>query len=259
MKKIEMLHMLENKQIADRIYSMKLHSPGLCSRSMPGQFFHIRCGEDNFPLLRRPISLSYTLPGESCIVLVYRVEGQGTAYLAAQKPGSMVDVMGPLGRGFTVDDGYKKVAIVGGGMGIAPLVELAGKYRNRAKVFAGYAGSTFLIEQLQKRSHSVKVASEDGSAGYRGYVTDLLAQYLEQAAPQMVYCCGPRPMMKKVAHICRQHSIGCQVSLEERMACGVGACLGCSCAIIGEDGSREYARVCKDGPVFTGEEVCWDE
>ncbi len=259
MKQHEMLRVVDNKPVADDVYSMKLYSPGLIGRASPGQFFHIRCRGDRFPLLRRPISLSHTLRDEGCIVIVYRVAGQGTRYLSGRRPGDLLDVLGPLGRGFEVQKSCKNAAIVGGGIGLAPLVELSGIYGERAAVFAGFKDQPFLLDEFQKRSCDVRVSSENGRVGHRGFVTDLVTEYLTRRRPDIIFGCGPRPMLKELAGIARENSIPCQVSLEERMACGVGACLGCSCATTDKDGGRKYSRVCKDGPVFWSEEVCWDE
>lgn len=259
MKQLGMLQVLENKPIAEGVYSLKLYSPELCSRVQPGQFFHIRCGGDKFALLRRPISLSYTLQQKDSIVLVYRIVGQGTRYLSTRRPGSQLDVLGPLGRGFEVNAQHKEVTIVGGGIGLAPLVELLGIYGKKAVVFAGFESQTFLLDQLYKRTPHIEIATEDGNRGYKGFVTDPFMRHIKKQQPDIVFACGPRPMLKEVAKICREALVRCQVSLEERMACGVGACLGCSCAVKDWDGSRQYARVCKDGPVFWSEEVYWDE
>lgn len=258
MKAVKMLQIIENTEIAGNIFRIKLYSPEFCSAAKPGQFFHIRCGGDKFPLLRRPISLSYRVPEEGCIVLVYRVEGQGTAYLSGLKPGDSLDVMGPLGNGFHVGENYSRVVLVGGGMGIAPLVELARVYGKRATAFLGYRDMTFLLEKFQERAGGIYVSTESGVSGYKGFVTDLFIQKLEYERPDIVYCCGPRPMMKKVTDICLSRGIRCQVSLEERMGCGIGACLVCSCATRDGEGGKTYSRVCKDGPVFWSEEVLMD-
>lgn len=259
MKKPNKLSVIENKPIARGVYSLKLYAPGLYEKVLPGQFFHIRCGGDKFPLLRRPISLSYTQKEEGFIVLVYRVTGQGTKFLSSLRLGDLLDVLGPLGNGFEVKADHQRVALVGGGIGIAPLVELAGIYCERAVVFAGFADEPFLLEELNRRSSDVSIATEDGRTGYRGFVTDLLMQHLKEQRPSIIFACGPRQMLKRVAQIAGDNSVSCQVSLEQRMACGVGACLGCSCAVKDRNGARKYARVCKDGPVFWSEEVCWDE
>jgi len=258
-KFVKMLEIIENEKITDNILRMKLYSPEFCCTVQAGQFFYINCGGDKFPLLRRPISLAYLLPREEYIVLVYRVEGQGTTYLSRLKTGEKLDVMGPLGRGFHIDESYRKIAVVGGGMGIAPLVELAGIYREKTMAFLGYCDTPFLLEEIRERIGNVFVSSESGCTGYKGYVTDLLPEQLEKERPDVVYCCGPRPMMKKVLQICRDQGIRCQVSLEERMGCGIGACLVCSCAARDEEGNKTYLRVCKDGPVFWGEEVLLDD
>ncbi len=259
MKSVRMLPVTENIEIAEGIFSMKLYSPEFAARVKPGQFFHIRCGGEKFPLLRRPISLAFTMPEEESFVMVYRVEGQGTAYLSGLEQGDRLDVMGPLGRGFHVDRGLRKVAMVGGGMGIAPLVELAGVYGNRAEVFLGYRDTPFLLQEMSHRTGNIYISTETGTAGHKGYITDLLPGQLGKMQPDMVYCCGPGPMMKKTVEICRQLGLKCQVSLEERMGCGIGACLVCSCATRDEKGMKTYSRVCRDGPVFWAEEVLMDD
>ncbi len=259
MTTVKHIPVMENGPIVEGIYRLKLYSPDLCKRAAPGQFFHIKCGRDSFPFLRRPLSLSYRVEDGDCIVLVYRIQGRGTEVLASRKPGELLDVLGPLGNGFDIRDGYSNVVIIGGGIGIAPLVELASVYKNKATVMAGFKEEIFLIEELKEKSVNVRIATEDGRAGHKGFITDVLAKHLEDQQPDIVFACGPRAMLKKVTMLCKDKFIKCQVSLEERMACGIGACFGCSCATRDKDGTKKYSRVCKEGPVFRGEEVCWDE
>ncbi len=260
MTMLEQIPIAENRPIAKNIYRLKLYSPDLCKEGIdPGQFFHIKCGKGNLPFLRRPLSLSYRLKDENCIALVYRVIGQGTKALANRGPGELLDVLGPLGNGFEIKSEHKNVLIIGGGIGIAPLVELTAAYKNKATVMIGFKEETFLIERLKRETMKVRVATEDGGIGHRGLVTDIFIEYLKERRPDIVFACGPWPMLKEVATLCKDKSIDCQVSLEERMACGIGACFGCSVATKDGDGDVRYSRVCKDGPVFWAEEVCWDE
>jgi dihydroorotate dehydrogenase electron transfer subunit len=253
------LLIVENNRLADGIFRMTLHSPEMCRSAQPGQFFHIRVDGHKFPLLRRPISLCYKNPDSGYIAMVYRVQGQGTWFMSRQQPGQQLDVLGPLGNGFYLDKGFKRVLLVGGGMGTAPLTALAGVYGKKAVALLGYADHPFLIQEFEARCERVMMATEDGSCGYHGYVTDLLPDEIERQRPDIVYCCGPAPMMRKVAGICNKLSIRCQLSMEQRMGCGIGACLVCSCATKIDGGQVGYSRVCKDGPVFWSEEVIFDE
>lgn len=259
MKENEMLSVVENSSIAKGIYKLKLYNPELSTRVLPGQFFYIKCGGNKFPLLRRPLSLCYKLEREGEIVLVYRVLGQGTEFLSTVSRGDTLDVLGPLGNGFKINGEYDEVAVVGGGIGIAPLVALADVYGKKAVAFTGFKDEAFLLETMRRKVADIKVATEDGSIGYKGFITDLVAEYLKDKRPDIVFACGPKPMLKKVAVLCESNSVPCQVSLEERMACGIGACLGCVCVTRDKNGNKEHSRVCTEGPVFWGEEVCWDE
>lgn len=258
MKLVDKCLIIENSEIRENIFRMKILSPQMCAEARAGQFLHIKCGGSKHALLRRPISLSYRLEGEGIMVIVYRVEGQGTQFLSGQKPGAELDVMGPLGRGFAVDPEYGRVVLAGGGMGIAPLAELARVYGSKCTALLGYRNEPFLTREIGDEAGKLLIATEDGSEGHKGFVTDLLSRELSEQAVDLVYCCGPRPMMKRALDICRSHGVRCQLSLEERMGCGIGACLVCSCATRDRDGNPGYSRVCVDGPVFWDDEVMLD-
>ena len=166
--------------------------------------------------------------------------------------------MGPLGNGFMLPDVQKHSIVIGGGLGIPPLLELVRQLKGTTDVFLGFSQKPFLTEDFERLGAAVHVATQDGCKGYRGNVMELL----ENTAPDgdIIFACGPRPMLHSVSEWAGRHSIPSQLSMEERMACGLGACLGCAVKVrkTGAD-DWEYKKVCKDGPVFWGSEVIWDE
>lgn len=218
----------------------------------PGQFVHVRVGEGCDPLLRRPISIAAANASEGTVTLVYRIVGRGTALLAKLEKGATVDMMGPLGGGF--DLAAKQPLLVGGGMGLAPLIFLARAFCPRpVTVLMGGRSQDELYWQsiFADACREIHITTDDGTLGRRGFTVDLLPELLAGCDFDAIYACGPRPMLEGVARLAKAHNIPCQISLEDHMACGVGACLSCTCA--GTDGKRR--KVCTDGPVFRAEEV----
>ena len=167
-------------------------------------------------------------------------------------------MLAPLGHGFTIDPSYKKVVLIGGGIGTPPMLPLAKLYGSRATVISGFrsAGAAILQEDFASAGAETILCTDDGSAGIHGFVTEPFKELAEQGGIDAVYACGPMPMLKNIAAICKEKGIFCQISLEERMACGIGACLGCACRTKRND-EEYFAHVCKDGPVFNAEEVLW--
>ena len=217
----------------------------------PGQFVHVRIGKSYDPLLRRPISISDVDVTHHTITLIYRVVGKGTALLAQYAEGDMLDCMGPLGNGFRLEG--TRPLLVGGGMGLAPLIYLARSLSACSpEVLLG--GRTreelFWPKMFKDFCREIHMTTDDGSVGVKGTVLDLLPQLLTEKY-DMIYTCGPQPMMQGVAALAKEQHIPCQISLEKYMACGIGACLSCTCAA--KDGKRR--KVCTDGPVFWAEEV----
>lgn len=243
----------------DDCYFITLEAPKLAATCRPGQFLHVRVGDSHDPLLRRPISICTVERQRGLVKLLYKVQGRGTALLAKIKSGDIVDVIGPLGNGFTLVDKNASVLIVGGGIGAAPLYLLAQELQAQGVLVevllgARSAKDLLLVPEFQQLGIKVRVATNDGSVGKRGMVTELLPSPLTMV--EKIYTCGPMPMMKAIATLATQHQVPSEVSLEERMGCGVGACLACVCRIKTTD-SSDYKRVCVDGPVFNGEEVLW--
>lgn len=222
----------------------------------PGQFLHIKCGDGL--MLRRPISVSTcsTDGSEDQISVVFEIRGQGTAWLAQRDKGETLDVLGLLGNGYPIAP-ESRCLLVGGGIGVPPLLGCAQYTQGRSSAILGFRSSDkgILQDRFRKSCASVQLATDDGSLGYHGFVDAVLQSTLEKdASYDAVLACGPKPMLKNVAAVAQQFGIPCWVSMEERMGCGVGACLVCACGM--KDG--RMAHVCKDGPVFNAQEVDWN-
>ncbi|RBP37259.1 dihydroorotate dehydrogenase electron transfer subunit [Garciella nitratireducens] len=259
MSKEEFLKIKMNEKIAKGIYMMKLESFFISELARPGQFIHLLCKKDYGAFLRRPFSLAKIDQKNHEITIVYRVLGKGTQSMCEMKVGEKISALGPLGHGFILKDSYKRVDVVAGGLGTAPILEIVKYYKNKSRVYLGFIDQPILEENIRNHASKVEIFTETGSIGKKGLVTKDLLEQWRQNPPNMVYTCGPKLMMKAVAQICQQLDIPCQVSLEERMGCGIGACLTCSCKTKKKDQKKEYTRVCKEGPVYWAEEVVWDE
>lgn len=239
-------------QLTSDLFELYFTAPEMAKEAKAGQFVHVGCGEGN--LLRRPISIC-EVSGED-IRIIFAVKGKGTAYLSTLKKGDELDVLGPLGRGFDVSETSGKALFVGGGIGIFPLLEAAKPFGDRAEIILGFRSKeqAVLLEEFAALSAKVHVATDDGSMGTKGFVTDVAKEVLASKHFDIIYSCGPMPMLKGVAALGEQFGVRTQVSMEERMGCGVGACLVCNCKVK-KNGEEGYARVCKDGPVFDATEV----
>ncbi|HZK57353.1 MAG TPA: dihydroorotate dehydrogenase electron transfer subunit [Clostridia bacterium] len=257
MKKLYYPTIIEQKQIAKNIFSMKLQCGGIAEIALPGQFVNLYCKEREM-LLPRPISICETDKRKGIITLVYAVVGKGTESFSRLKKGDFIRVMGPLGNGFKIEEGINTHMLIGGGIGVPPLVELSKHLEGKIYAFLGFAHDPILVEELEGYNAKVFVATEDGSIGFKGNVAELLNK--KDIKGDMIYSCGPKPMLKAVSKWAKENKIRAQVSLEERMACGIGACIGCTCKIKTEGGEDwQNKKVCTDGPVFWSEEVIWDE
>ena len=269
MKRLE-AKIIEHKRIAQCFYKMRLGSAYLAKNSKPGQFVEIKCSEGHELLLRRPFGVHRIFNGG--IEVLYEVIGKGTELLSRKKPGEMLDIIGPLGEGFLVPrstaHGPRSTVLVAGGVGIAPLVALAesivgsrgsgvGSKKVKMYVLIGAKKKNHILckESFEKIGAEVIISTEDGSFGEKGLITNSLIRLLQAPNSRLstIYACGPAAMLKTVAKIAKERKIPCQVSMEERMACGVGACLGCPVKVK----SGGYKMVCKDGPVFDAKEIAW--
>ncbi|GHU82060.1 dihydroorotate dehydrogenase B (NAD(+)), electron transfer subunit [Clostridia bacterium] len=246
-----------NTKIAENIYRMTLPRDGDIKA---GQFYMLKAGTAA-TLLPRPISVCDHAGG--VLTFLYQAVGRGTAELAAMKPGDSLTLTGPLGNGFEVPGSAApealiipqtgNIALVGGGIGIAPMLLTAKRLKDKGAhvtAICGYRDETFLTAELESAADALLIATESGGTGAKGFVTAIL----EPEKYDAVFCCGPEPMMKAVVKLCAEKGTPVYLSLENKMACGIGACLVCTCALK----TGQNRRVCKDGPVFRGEDVDFD-
>ncbi|MGN0460788.1 MAG: dihydroorotate dehydrogenase electron transfer subunit [Ruminococcus sp.] len=239
---------LKNEEIASGIFDLWVENPTLSSIAKPGQFAHILVPGKT---LRRPISICDA--DKSCLRLVYQVKGEGTEILSKIKEGEYLDIIAPLGNGFDIKED-KKYCFIGGGIGVPPML-YASKMKEKPVVITGFRNKDLVILQsdFRKDNCELYLTTDDGTAGEKAFVTDVLKRKLGDI--DEVCACGPSPMLKAIAEICKDAGVPCQISLEERMGCGIGACLVCACAVRKNDGTQDYVHVCKDGPVFDSKEV----
>ena len=248
---------VSKEQVGDAVYmTLEVGDMIRASFRAPGQFVHIRCGEGL--LLRRPISVCSCMEDEpdDLLSIVFEVRGEGTRWLAGRELGDSLDVLGLAGNGFDLKP-EGRYLLVGGGIGIPPMPGCAQYTGGRATAILGGRSRDKIILEDFFREDCAKVlcATDDGSLGHHGFVDALVRRELsEDRGYDGVLACGPKPMLRNVAKVAEEFGIPCQVSMEERMGCGVGACLVCACDMA--DGSRKH--VCKDGPVFDSREVDWD-
>lgn len=235
------------QKLRDFACVIELNIPGIGALSKPGQFLHIKCGDGL--LLRRPVSICTALGDTAAIA--FEIKGKGTLWLSERRVGEALDALGPLGNGFPDFDG--RILVVGGGIGVPPLLGLA--ERTDADAVLGFKSADRIIfmQQFTGLCRSACLCTDDGSAGFHGFVDAAARDALERESYAAVCACGPVPMLKAVAAVAEQYGTPCYVSMEQRMGCGVGACLVCSCKT-----SSGYSRVCKDGPVFNASEVVFD-
>jgi dihydroorotate dehydrogenase electron transfer subunit len=254
-----------NEQIGKDIWRMEFRSAPLASLAKPGHFLMIHLGRrTKDPLLRRPFSIHAILDNHRVQVL-YRIVGTGTSLLSTLKQGDSISAIGPLGNSFPPPAQGEEAVLVAGGMGIAPLYFLAqvlqSKQGSTATVLLGFSTSEEVVcsDELKNLGVRLSLATEDGSQGSKGLVTDLLDQHLRHGmtAKPIIYACGPTPMLKKVAQQAATFHLRCSVSLEGYMACGLGICLGCAVKA-SHNPQKVYHYVCQDGPVFPAETIDWE-
>lgn len=279
-----MAHIIFNRKIVRAYYKMRILCPEIAVRAKPGQFVMVRVTDMLDPLLRRPFAIhricneSNSAPSHgspSCIEVLYHIAGKGTLILSKKHRGEALDLFGPLGNGFQVEHNLKTAVLIAGGIGVAPLFSLAHALKEKKgtragvpKVFVFLGGKTahdvLCLNDFKKLGTTVAVSTEDGSAGTPGLVIDLLRSFFSKCPPSegiplTLFGCGPLPMLRALSEIARVHALPCQISLESRMACGVGACLGCTIPTRSDlNKGLSYQRTCKEGPVFESTAIAWD-
>ena len=265
MVKINISEIIGNNKIGPDMFRMTLDAPEQAKRVRAGQILHVRCGEATDMVLRRPLSVCLANVEKGMIDIVYQVKGKGTLALSRMRRGDRLDYLGPSGNFYETSSKYKKIAVVGGGIGIFPLLEVLNRYGRlkrhgavaRCDTFLGFRSkeNVILEEDFKQLSDHTTIATDDGSYGFSGLVTLPFKESAEDGGYDIVYACGPGPMIRALAAITDAMGIPCQVSLEQRMGCGIGACLVCTCRIKNPDGTVSYKQVCKDGPVFWSRDV----
>lgn len=240
----------KQRQIGTGIYDLWLETK-VSKEAVPGQFISIYTN-DASKLLPRPISICEIEPNKNRLRVVYRVAGEGTRQFSKLQEGDTIEILGPLGNGFTKKE--KKAILIGGGIGIPPILELAKQLDVKKSIVLGYRDEIFLNKEFEPYG-DVFLASEDGAHGTKGTVLDAIRECA--ITGDIIYACGPTPMLRAIQAYALEYNIEAQLSLEERMACGVGACLACVCKSkeIDSHSHVHNKRVCKDGPVFDAREV----
>ena len=253
------IKIISNRKITSDTYLMELESEELAEGSKPGQFLMVKVGNSTDPLLRRPFSICDT-DSNGTVRILYRIVGKGTGILSSKKSGEFLSVLGPLGSEFKSPDPGQKAILVAGGIGIAPVFLLSRRLKpGNFDFLTGFKTSEEIIKAEDisgKQNLEVSIATDDGSSGYSGRVTDLLEEKLEQnQKPVIIYACGPLPMLKQTALIAGKNKISCQVSIETFMACGLGVCQGCVVKV--NESETDYRRACMEGPVFDADKIEW--
>ncbi len=264
----------KNEELLEGYFIVDIEAEGIGLRkagrpAVPGQFYMLKAGPSTDPLLRRPLSLHRKLSDDS-VRFLYRRAGRGTALLSRLIPGDEIDVLGPLGNGFPMPAGIKHALIVGGGIGIAPLMALADYISDERKdisaaAFIGGRSREYVLgaDEFSRKGIETFTATEDGSLGKKGFITHILDEYIHEHKHKgtggwAIYSCGPHPMLISVAAMAKKYGIKNYTSMESNMACGIGACMGCVIGVLDrEHGSSVYKKVCDDGPVFDADDIVW--
>ncbi len=248
----EQVTILSQEQLAPDIYSLWIQTKEIAAAAKAGQFVSVY-SEDGSRMLPRPISICEIDRSRGALRLVYRIAGKGTAEFAGKRAGESLRVLGPLGNGFPLKE--KKAFLIGGGIGIPPILELAKSLDGEKQMILGYRDANLFLQEEFAAQGQVYVATEDGSLGTKGNVIDAIkAEGLEA---EILYACGPTPMLRALKAFAAERGMECYISMEERMACGIGACLACVCQSgqVDSHTNVKNKRICKEGPVFEAQEV----
>lgn len=250
--------LIEKEELKPDIFKFSVKAKPITDVAKPGHFLEIRVSDNHTPFLRRPISI-YNMDKEKGILeFIFQVKGKGTEILADKKVGALIDIIGPLGYGTFEYEGFKKIAIIGGGIGVFPLYELAknAKESSEVDIYLGFRNKDFVVleNEFREVANKLVITTDDGTYAQKGFAINVLKEEIQKQKPDCIYACGPLPMLKAVRQLAIDENIPCQISLEEKMGCGIGACLGCAVKVI--DGKEpRHGHVCKEGPVFNAKEV----
>ena len=253
--------LLKKEQLTKDIFKFSVQAKEIVDISKPGNFIEIRVSDQTEPFLRRPISIYNLEKEEEILEFIFQVKGKGTKILMQKKQGDLIDIIGPLGYGTFKTEGKKRIAIIGGGIGIFPLQQLAkqAKLSNiEIDTYLGFRNKEYVMleDEFKKVSDNLIITTDDGTYGKNGFAINYLDESLKNSNYDAIYACGPLPMLRAVQKLSIKNNIEAQISLEEKMACGLGVCLGC--AVKTSKSSEEspmYLHVCKAGPVFNAKDV----
>ncbi len=261
MPEVLLAELVNKKQLKKDLFKFSIKAPNIVKNSKPGNFIEIRVSEQTEPFLRRPISI-YNLDRENGILeFIFQVKGKGTEILSKKETGELIDIVGPLGYGTFKYDDYQNIAVIGGGIGIFPLYELAKSAKNDNKnvnTYIGFRNQDLVVleEEFKQVSNNLVLTTDDGSYGKKGFAINFLEEDINNGKIDSIFACGPLPMLKAVQNLANEKNIPCQISLEEKMACGLGVCLGCAVKTANSPKENpEYLHVCKAGPVFDSKDV----
>lgn len=253
--------LIKKEKLLEGLYKFSVDAKEIVELANPGNFIEIRINENSDPFLRRPISI-YNLDKKNGVLeFIFQVKGKGTELLAKKKEGDKIDIIGPLGNGTFKFEEYKNIAVIGGGIGIFPLYELSKQAKNAGEKVYTYLGFrnkdlVTLEKEFEDVSTILTITTDDGSYKNSGFAINYLKNDLEKNNIDCIYACGPLPMLKAVKKLAEEKEIPCQISLEEKMGCGMGVCLGCAVrTATSTDDNPQYLHVCKAGPVFNSKMV----
>lgn len=253
--------LISKEELKPGIFKFSVQAQKIVTTAKPGNFIEIRVNNDIEPFLRRPISI-YNMDKEKGILeFIFQVKGKGTKILSERNEGELIDIVGPLGFGTFKYSDYKNLSIIGGGIGVFPLYELAKNAKQDDKnvnIYLGFRNKDLVVleKEFGQVSNNLTITTDDGSYSQKGFAIDFLRKDIEENKVDCIYACGPLPMLKAVRELAIEKNIPCQISLEEKMACGLGVCLGCAVKTTkSSQEAPEYWHVCKAGPVFQAKDV----
>ena len=253
--------LLEKEELKPGIFKFSVQADEIVNTAKPGNFIEIRVNDDIEPFLRRPISIHNMDREKGILEFIFQVKGKGTTILAKRNEGELIDIVGPLGFGAFKYSNFKNLAVIGGGIGVFPLYELAKSAKNENKnvnTYLGFRNKDLVVleNEFKQVSNQLTITTDDGSYAQKGFAIDFLKKDIEVGKIDSIYACGPLPMLRAVRELALEKNIPCQISLEERMACGLGVCLGCAVKTAkSPKDAPEYWHVCKAGPVFQAKDV----
>ena len=252
---------ISNRAINRDFYDMELSCPEIASAARPGQFIMVDTGSNHVPYIKRPFAIAGADRG--AIRIIYKIAGSGTQILSGMPAKREITVIGPLGNGYAIPSHGKRILLVAGGAGLSSVMSLLPELKCRSctchlVIGARNADGVLLLKHFQDLGVNLHISTEDGSMGYAGFPTPVVQALLTEYSFDAAFVCGPKPMMRAVSQEILRAGVPCQVSLEQRMGCGFGVCVGCSCKILDPEKGIIQKRVCKEGPVFDAKEVVWD-